>query len=162
MRNLSAAILALALAAAAQMAYATQQNLIDRFGERELIELTDRADPPTGAIDAAVVTKALADADGAINGYLAVKYQLPISPVPVMFERFGCDIARYYLYEDRVTDQVRRRYEDAIKYLEGVASGKVNIGVDASNQAPSSSGGPEVSAPDRIFTGDSLADFTGS
>jgi hypothetical protein len=97
MRNLSAAILALALAAAAQMAYATQQNLIDRFGERELIELTDRADPPTGAIDAAVVTKALADADGAINGYLAVKYQLPISPVPVMFERFGCDIARYYL-----------------------------------------------------------------
>ena len=60
-----------------------------------------------------------------------------------------------------LTEQVRRRYEDAIKYLEGVASGKVNIGVDAANQAPSSSGGPEVSAPDRVFTGDSLADFTG-
>src|SRR5687767_12733695 len=128
------------------MAYATQQNMIDRFGEKELVELTDRAVPPAGVINSAVLTKALNDADAAINGYLTVKYALPITPVPAMFERFGCDIARYYLYEDRVTEQVRRRYEDAIKYLEGVSSGKVNIGVDAANQAPGSSGGPEVSA----------------
>jgi len=161
MRRLATLLLAFALAAAADMTYAVKQNLIDRFGSAELTELTDRATPPAGAIDDAVLNKALNDADAAINGYVAVKYTLPINPVPAMFERFGCDIARYYLYEDRANDQVRRRYDDAIKYLEGVASGKVNIGVDAANQAPASSGGPEVSAPERIFTGDSLVDFTG-
>jgi len=141
--------------------YATQQNLIDRFGERELIELSDRADPPLGTIDATVVNKKLADADATINGYLAVKYALPLAPVPSMLERIACDIARYYLYEDRVTDQVKRRYDDCIAWLKGVANGTVNLGVDAANQAPASSGGPETSAPDRIFTGDTLVDFTG-
>lgn len=141
--------------------YATQQNLIDRFGERELIELTDRAEPSLGTIDAVVIAKKLADADATINGYLAVKYTLPLSPVPAMLERLGCDIARYYLYEDRVTEQVKRRYDDAIAYLKGVANGTVNLGVDAANQAPASSGGPEFSAPDRVFTGDSLVDYTG-
>lgn len=141
------------------MTYAVKQNLIDRFGNTELAQLTDRTSGVT--IDDAVLNKALNDADAAINGYLTVKYTIPITPVPAILERFGCDIARYYLYEDRVTEQVKRRYDDAIAYLKGVANGTVNLGVDAANQAPASSGGPEFSAPDRVFTGDSLVDYTG-
>ncbi len=139
------------------MTYATQQNLIDRFGQQEITELTDRQN--AGAIDSAVVAKAVADADGEINGYLSSRYTLPLDPVPTVLERIACEIARYYLYEDRVTEQVKRRYDDAIKFLKGVSSGAVALGVDANSESPSSIGGPQSDAPDRVFTQDTLSDF---
>ncbi len=139
------------------MTYATQQNLIDRFGEQELIQLTDRAG--AGTVNATVIAQALEDADGAINGYLKAKYALPLDPVPLVLTRTAADIARYYLYEDRVTEIVEKRYQEAIRFLKGVADGSVQLGVDAVNAAPASSGGPQYSAPDRVFTNDTLADY---
>lgn len=134
------------------MPYATQQDLIDRFGEEELVQLTDRAEPPAGAIDATVIGKALADADDAVNGYLAVRYEVPLASPPLVLNRMACDIARYYLYEDRVTEIVRKRYDDAVAYLKDVAAGKVVLGVDALGEAPADPGGPQVDAGDRTFT----------
>lgn len=137
--------------------YAIKQNMIDRFGEAELVELTNRAG---GAlIDDAVLTRALADADAEINGHLAAKYTLPLAVVPAVLEPIACDIARYYLYEDRVTDQVDDRYKARVRFLEGVGKGSVSLGVDAANQVPAAAGGPQFEAPERVFTGDTLADF---
>lgn len=116
------------------MTYATQQNMVDRFGETELKQLTDRVD--ASDIDATVLGKALADADAKINGYVSTRYSLPLSPVPADLERIACDIARYFLYEDRVTDQVKQRYDDAIAWLKDVARGTVSIGVDSGGTAP--------------------------
>lgn len=139
------------------MTYATQQNLIDRFGATELAQLTDRTAGTT--IDVTVVAKALEDADAVINGYLKAKYTLPLSPVPLVLTRVAADIARYYLYEDRVTEIVEKRYQDAVKFLKGVADGSVQLGVDAVNQAPAASGGPQYAAPDRVFNRDTLANY---
>lgn len=139
------------------MPYATQQDLIDRFGQAELIELSDRS--RSGAIDAAVVARALGDADAEIDGYLASKYTLPLDPIPLPIARIACDIARYYLHDDRVTEQVRNRYKDAIRFLESVVSGEVTLGVDATGEAPAAVGGPQTSSPDREFTRDTLADY---
>lgn len=134
------------------MPYATQQDLIDRFGEEELVQLTDRAEPPAGEIDATVIGKALADADDAVNGYLAARYEVPLASPPLILKRTACDIARYYLYEDRVTEAVRKRYEDAVAYLKDAAAGKVALGVDALGEAPVDPGGPQVDAGDRTFS----------
>ena len=134
------------------MTYATQQDLVDRFGEPELIQLTDRADPPADAINATVVGKALADADAEINGYLSTRYTLPLSPVPTVLARMAADMARYYLYEDRVTEQVKARYDTAVKFLSNVSKGMVTLGADALNVAPAESGGAQVAAGDRVFT----------
>jgi len=139
------------------MTYATQQNMIDRFGQEELTQLTDRT--RSGGIDAAVVDRALADADAVINGYVSAKYTLPLSPVPAGLERIACDIARYGLYDDRATEQVKQRYDAAITFLKDVAKGTATLGPDAANQAPSITGGPQHSAPERIFTHDTLEDF---
>lgn len=139
------------------MTYATQQSLIDRFGQQEILELSDRSN--AGAIDAAVVTRALTDADAEINGYLAAKFTLPLATVPETIVRLAADMARYYLYDDRVTDAVKDRYSNAIKFLRGVVSGDISIGVDASSAAPTGTGGPNTSAPDRIFTQSSLSDY---
>ncbi len=139
------------------MPYATQQDLIDRFGQAELIELSDRS--RSGAIDAAVVARALGDADAEIDGYLASKYTLPLDPIPLPIARIACDMARYHLHDDRVTEQVRKRYEDAIRFLKAVVSGEVTLGVDAGGEAPAAVGGPQVSSPEREFTRDTLASY---
>jgi phage gp36-like protein len=139
------------------MSYSTQQDLIDRFGQEELVELSDRS--RSGAIDAVVVTRAIDDAAAEIDGYLSAKFALPLDPVPQTLKRIACDIARHHLYDDRVTEQVRNRYNDAIKFLKGVASGEISIGVDASAEAPAATGGPQHEAEDRVYTRDSLSDF---
>lgn len=139
------------------MTYATQQDLVDRFGESELIQLTDRSE--SGVVDAAVVTRALADADAEINGYLTARYTLPLATVPEVLVRVASDIARYYLFGDAMIETVKDRYENAIKLLKGVSSGLVDLGV-AVNQTPiSSTGSVKVSAPDRVFDSATLAGY---
>lgn len=132
------------------MTYATLQNLKDRFGEDELIQLTDRDN--LGTINTTVVDRALADADAQINGYLSVRYTLPLSaPVPTELERIACDLARYALYEDRVTEIVEKRYDAAISKLRDVAAGRAGLGVDDTGNEQVSSNVAEMSATTPVF-----------
>ncbi len=140
------------------MTYATQQNLIDRFGEDELIQLTDRQH--LGVIDATVVSRALADADARINGYLAVRYSLPLSaPLPTELERLACDVARYALHEDRVTEIVEKRYQDAIALLRDVASGRAELGLDNTAGKPASSNLSVISATQPVWKRENSGGF---
>ena len=140
------------------MSYATQQDLIDRFGEAELIELTDRADPATGVIDATVVAGALNDADELINSYISKRYDLPLSPIPARLVRLASEIARYFLYEDAVTERVKQAYDDAVAFLKDLATGKAAL--DAAGAEPAtSSGSPKHKAPERIYTQDTLKGY---
>jgi phage gp36-like protein len=132
--------------------YATQADLVSRFGETELAQLTDRASG--AAIDAAVVTRALQAADNKINGYLAARYSLPLATVPELLKDLAGDIARHQLYEDRVTDIVQKRYDDAIEMLKDISTGKASLGLDSEGDEEPSTGGPEVASggPGRTFS----------
>jgi phage gp36-like protein len=142
------------------MPYATQVDLVSRFGETEIIQLSDRTGT-AGAIDSAVVADKLADADAEIDGYLQGRYTLPLSPVPTVLVRVAADIARYHLYDDRATEQVTKRYTDAINFLELVAKGDVQLGVTPDGTPAETGAGPESVNPGRVFTTDSLKDFVG-
>ncbi len=141
------------------MAYAVQADLEERFGAKELLKLTDRSDPPTGEIDAAVVTRALSDAEAEINGYLAARYTLPLSSTPTGLKRLCCDIARYYLYDDWANEQVRTRFEDATKVLKLIAEGKVLLGTEPAAAPQTRASEPEFTTSERKFTRDSLEEF---
>lgn len=104
------------------MSYCTEDDMIDRFGEAEIIELT-RGD---GDVDAAVLELAIADADAEIDGYLASVTLVP-APTNPNLTRIGCDITRYRLYDERATEQTRERYRDAVRYLERVATGQMAL-----------------------------------
>jgi len=106
------------------MAYCTKQDMIDRFSEQELIQLTDING--LALIDDVVLNQAISDAEAEINGYLA-KYTLPLVTVPPVLVRLSCDIARYFLYDDMATDQVIKRFDAALKYLLSVAKGQVAL-----------------------------------
>jgi phage gp36-like protein len=105
------------------MAYCVKQDLIDRFGETELIQRTGRG---SGVIDDTVLAQAIDDADAEINGYLTA-YKLPLSVIPADFIRKACDITRFYLHQDAMTDRITAGYNNAIKYLSKIANGTISI-----------------------------------
>lgn len=131
------------------MTYATQQDMIDRFAQTELVQLTDRAN--TGNIDATVLGQALADANAAIDGYLQGRYTLPLAVVPQVLTQYACDIARYRLYDDAASEQVQKRYDDAIKFLELVAQGKITLGLSSGGDAPAEADGAQMEGTDPVF-----------
>lgn len=143
------------------MAYATQQDLIDRFGAEELIQLTDRSNLPASIIDANVVAAALADAETLADSYLGKRYQLPLDPVPEVLTRTVAEIARYYLHGRRTDkdDPVTRDFLQALAWLKDAAKGLVVL--DAAGLTPDQSGGGEVQveAPVRVFSRTSLGGF---
>lgn len=111
------------------MAYAIAADLITRFGEAEIIQLTDRTN--LGVVDVAVLTKAIFDASSVIDGYLRNAYSLPLASTPAELNRACADIARYFLYEDRVTEQVKMRRDDSISWLKDLSIGKANLAITA-------------------------------
>lgn len=108
------------------MSYAALSDFVAAFGEREATELTDVAG--AGVPDAAVYAAAAADVDAEIDGYLSGRYVLPLAPVPRLVVRIACDMARYRLWREQASDEVRRRFEDARRLLEAIAAGRVRIG----------------------------------
>jgi len=107
------------------MTYATQADLIDRFGATELAQRTDRTNGTV--IDTVVLGRSLSDADAEIDGYLATRYTLPLPSTPPVINRLACDIARYRLYDDGVPETVRLRYQDAVALLKRMAAGDVQL-----------------------------------
>lgn len=110
------------------MAYANRTDLVRRFGEQEIASLEDPDN--TGSVDARVSTEALDDATEEANSYVAVRYVLPLPTTPAPLSRACCDIARFRLYKDRPTEEVKYRYERAVKWLEQLAAGKVLLTFD--------------------------------
>lgn len=141
------------------MPYATQQDLVDRFGEDELIQLTDRADPPANAIDAVAVARALTDADALIDGYLGSRYALPLAEVPPLLVGIACDLARYQLYPVAPIEAVATKRDQAVATLRDIASGKIALPVGEAETPAPASAGVQIAGPGRVFSADTLKDF---
>ncbi|MFB9160500.1 gp436 family protein, partial [Chromobacterium violaceum] len=90
--------------------------------------LTDRE--YTGQIDDMLLADALASANVEIDGYIGGRYPLPLALPPKILTGYACDIARYRLCGSgtQLTEDIRDRYRDAVRFLELVAAGKVTLG----------------------------------
>ena len=107
--------------------YCTEQDLIDRLGDAELIQLSNRIG--TGMINSAVVEQAINDAGAEIDSYLT---QQP-TPMTVMTPRLvsiTVDISIYYLNRGRDIEDVLTRYNAAISFVKRVNQGRASFGVD--------------------------------
>lgn len=111
------------------MRYLTKQEMLARFGEETLIQLTDR-EANLCVVNDAVLNGAIDDAGAEINSYLAARYQLPLTELPSLLKTYCADIARYKLYNSEPPEIVVKRYDDAIKFLNLVAKGTVRLGLD--------------------------------
>ncbi|WP_107855315.1 gp436 family protein [Neisseria weaveri] len=117
------------------MAYAVMADMVARFGELEVIQLTDRNQD--GYIDEDVAAVALADATAEIDAYLG-RFKRPFADVPPILKRLCCDIARYRLTAANgvlITEEIRNRYKiDVLDLLRAMAKGEVQLGVDDSGE----------------------------
>ncbi len=167
------------------MRYASPSDLVSRFGftsiaqvatpERyavvspELLKLTIEGGDTSAftaeeveAADATIetITAALNDAADEIDFYLAPKYTLPFDPVPVMLIKLASDLARYNLYQAGASGEVKDRHKNAVRILEQLANGPLQLGVDSSNQELTKEPDlPESFSAGRVFTKDSLSGF---
>lgn len=109
----------------------TLQDLIDRFGERELIQLTNEQVRPESVIDTAVLDRAISDAVGEVASYLRPAGLIGVDALgdviythsdtlPNELALHTCNIARYNLYDNGVIETVETRYNAAVKWLDKV------------------------------------------
>ncbi len=140
------------------MPYATAEQMIERFGEQELTTLTDR-DGTAGGVVMTALDTAINDASAIIDGYLAGRYALPLAyPLPAL-TRLCCDMARYGLYDDSVSDAVAKRNDDAVRFLEKVAQGSITLGVSSEGAQAVSQDIPEIQSVGSVFARPSSKGF---
>lgn len=111
------------------MAYADVADMVARFGDLEVIQISDRNGD--GQIDEEAVAVALADATAEIEAYLG-RFRQPFAEVPPILTRLCCDIARYRLAATSgvlITEEIRNRYQiDVLDLLKALAKGDVQLG----------------------------------
>lgn len=131
--------------------YANRDDMVKAFGETECVSLTDRN--YTGAIDDSVLNGALEQASAEIDSYLCGRYPVPWSDVPRVLAGRCCDIARYLLCGagTQMTEEIRLRYEDATRYLERVADGKISLGRTSAGEVFRSGTGARMVSGGRVF-----------
>lgn len=165
------------------MKYATLADMVTRYGQAELIQLTDHTHVPPAHIDTTRVQIAIQDAQMEIDSAIGRIYRLPLAgcirpPVPPGTEptavappqltRLACDIARFFLYDDLAPEnEVVRRYKQAKATLDDIAAGALELACPWGGSpgeliaADAQSGSPEAYdcfAP-RQITDDTLRGF---
>jgi phage gp36-like protein len=133
------------------MPYAVKADLEDRFSAQEILQLLDR--DGNGVEDPGVLDKVLADTDAEIDAYLRTRYTLPLNPVPTVIVRLAAEIARYRLWSNNASEEVRNRYKDAIKFLTSVSQGEVQLGANTPAAGGLVKGGSILAdeSPERVF-----------
>jgi len=137
--------------------YCTKQDLIDRFSEQELIELTDHSN--LGVINDSKLTQAMMDASAEMEIFIGSRYELPLVNVPKALLPLACDITRYKLYDQAVSDHVAERYKSAIEFLRSVAKGAVTLGVNVNGDSAVSSDFAEMQSAGSVFSRENSKGF---
>jgi len=104
------------------MAYANISQMIARFGERELTELTDFTG--AGEADAAALQSALDDAAALIDAELrAAGYAVPLALPPREIQRANLLLARCELYVTNLPESILAQCQETRAWLRAVAAG---------------------------------------
>ncbi len=141
------------------MAYATQDDMVNAFGQREVIMLTDR--DLLGTINTIVLDDAINHAGDVIDAHLAGRYSLPLATVPRLLTTICCDVARYRLSggDAQETEPVRNRYRDAMRMLESIKRGDLTLGLDPNQQEVGTGDTVRIINGTRTFSRDTLSDY---
>ncbi len=147
------------------MGYITNAEIEERVGSAALVQLAD--DDGNGVADTGVVDEARLGAEGEVNSYLARRHQVPIDLVAHaelsdVLASVTLDLAEYRLRVRRppVSEDARRRREQAIDWLSKVADGRIDlpslspVAASAARSTIAQSIGEE-----RLLTREELGDF---
>ena len=129
------------------------------FGKDELSQLVPNEDSEENEYSSELVQKALDNAEAELNAYLANRYALPLNPIPSILLRLTCDIARYQLFGASLTEEVEKRYKNAISFLKNVSNGTASLGSDDNGNLLRESGSVAHFGSKRVFSPNLLKDY---
>lgn len=112
------------------MAYATLNDLVERFGRDEIAGTTTDRNAPRGTMDAGRVSRILEDVSSSMDSYLQRRYVVPVRPVPPVLVRICCQLTRFDLANGTSnvpSEQIRAGQQAAMAWLRDVASGKATL-----------------------------------
>lgn len=145
------------------MSYITTQDLIDRFGNDELLQVASLPED-ANTIDDTRIQQAIDDACAEVDSILSMRFVTPLTEVPSIVGRSAADIARYFLHDDATSEEIQTRYKDAIATLKEIANGTRGVSPLPEEANPSTDTGTigysaRRSGADRVFTRESLEGF---
>lgn len=127
----------------------TREDMEQRFGAREIDALTD------GSSD--TLNRAIADADAEAAGYLAAAgFRRPFDETPRVLVLKICDIARYYLHQNRDIDIVDKRYKAAVAWFQTLVRNPKMLGGDEPEAAARAAASPYGVIPNQAEDFDAL------
>lgn len=136
--------------------------MIDRFGETEMIRLSQPEDRTSETVVAARIELAIADNTVVVDDSLRGRYAVPLAAPPASIVRAVCVLARYDLAKGErtePTEQMRLDRKEVIAWLQAIAEGVVNIDAPPAGGASSGTSGARVSDRCSAFDDRSLRDW---
>jgi len=112
------------------MAYATPDDLIARYGEVEIIQISTPDGQAMDQVNTPLVTIAINDASDMIDSYLRRRYVTPVATPPLALTQSCCAIARFMLCQMGGTtsaEKVKDAYQAALSWLRKVEDGSVTL-----------------------------------
>lgn len=101
----------------------------------QLLNITDDTDP----LESTVLLRAIKEADGVINAYLAGRFQRPINPVPGLLKdiHLRLTLGKLLIYRGNYTQThpYYMSFEDAIEDLRKIAKGGIPLVYPTENRA---------------------------
>jgi phage gp36-like protein len=141
------------------MTYIDQTALVERHGSQILQDLTDKSDPPAGAINALTVATACAEASALIDGYASARYKTPLNPVPPQIPPIARAIAFYKLHSFEPDPKIVTEYKDALAHLKQIGHGTLRLPSEGIEPTGVGSTGAQVTDRERPMTAAKMKGF---
>ena len=112
------------------MAYGTVDDMVQAFGEAELIRLSTPDDAPLTSINSARVQIALTNASDLIDSHLRRRYACPLATTPPAINRACLVLARYDLSfggSIEPSEQARLARKETVEWLGRINTGSVTL-----------------------------------
>jgi len=146
------------------MSYPSVIQFVAVVGEAEARALAPPASLATPGYDAARIQGALDRQTATANGYFAIRYTVPLAPVPDLVVANVIILAREDL-DRQGRDFVVKAADRVRAWLKDIAKGAATLGIDAASPdapaMPSDGGGVLIDAPDRVFDDNGLSAYLG-
>jgi phage gp36-like protein len=112
------------------MAYASVQDMIDRFGAQEIARLSTPADRELDGVVSERVDRAIEGVSATLNSYIRQRYETPLDVAPLEIARACMDLARYDLATGDgklAAEDVKDRAKQVMEWLRDIARGTVKL-----------------------------------
>lgn len=111
--------------------YATKQDIIDLHGAEFLFLIAHRGEEEdlSGPLTNAAIVDALSHASSEADSFISRRYPTPVQSPPTIVRSHVINIACHQLASthDRMTEIIRQRYEDALRWLRDLAKGNADL-----------------------------------